>query len=93
MTPLIQTRAEVAAVPVGSNLVEVGNIALNRVEGTVYMHLAKAVDKQRRRPLTLATTAGGTNGWTRFAGSTASLYGWAGVERPGACPKARSDRD
>lgn len=91
MTPLIQSRDEVVALPVDPNLVEVGDIVLTRVKGTVYVHLVRAVDKQRRRVL-IGNNRGGTNGWTGFDRVYGIVVSVAGVERPGARRKARGDR-
>lgn len=91
MTPLIQSRDEVVALPVDPNLVEVGDIVLTRVKGTVYVHLVRAVDEQRRRVL-IGNNRGGTNGWTGFDRVYGIVVSVAGVERPGARRKARGDR-
>ncbi len=63
MVPLIHSRDEVVVAPVDPSLVEVGDIVLTRVSGSVCIHLVKAVDSGRRRVL-IGKSRGGTNGWT-----------------------------
>jgi phage repressor protein C with HTH and peptisase S24 domain len=43
MVPLIHSRDEVVVAPVDPHLVEVGDIVLTKVAGSVYIHLVKAI--------------------------------------------------
>ena len=47
MVPLIRSRQLVTVVPVDPARVEVGDIVLARVAGTVYLHLVSAIDGGR----------------------------------------------
>lgn len=81
MVPLIRSRQLVTVAPVDPALVEVGDIVLARVAGTVYLHLVSAVDRERRR-VQISNDRGRVNGWT----SCAKVYGICtvvdGVTRP-----------
>lgn len=62
MVPLIHSRDEVIVAPVDPNLVEVGDIVLTRVAGSVYFHLVKAIEP--------AKLSGGFRSAITEAGST-----------------------
>jgi len=49
MVPLIRSRQRVIVAPVDPAKLEVGDIVLARVAGTVYLHLVSAVDQARKR--------------------------------------------
>jgi hypothetical protein len=86
MVPLIHSGDEVVVAPVDPTLVEVGDIVLTRVAGSVYIHLVKAIEPARRR-VQIGNNRGGINGWTGFD----RVYGIAvsvdGVDRAGARAK------
>jgi hypothetical protein len=81
MVPLIRSRQLVAVAPVDPATVEVGDIVLARVAGTVYLHLVSAVDATRNR-VQISNNRGRVNGWTGHA----KVYGICtevdGVPRP-----------
>jgi hypothetical protein len=49
MVPLVQSRELVTVSPVDPTRLEVGDIFLARVAGTVYLHLVSALDPARSR--------------------------------------------
>ncbi|WP_338765735.1 S26 family signal peptidase [Nocardia vulneris] len=61
MVPLIRSRQLVTVAPVDPARVEVGDIVLARVAGTVYLHLVTAVDGPR---VQIGNNRGRVNGWT-----------------------------
>ncbi|TDD55423.1 S26 family signal peptidase [Kribbella antibiotica] len=63
MVPLIRSRQEVVVAPVDPAEVEVGDIVLARVAGTVYLHLVSAVDPVKKR-VQISNNRGRINGWT-----------------------------
>jgi ApbE superfamily uncharacterized protein (UPF0280 family) len=63
MVPLIRSRQRVTVAPVDPAKLEVGDIVLARVAGTVYLHLVSAVDQARRR-VQISNNHGRVNGWT-----------------------------
>ncbi|MGW2592839.1 S26 family signal peptidase [Streptomyces sp. NPDC001515] len=63
MVPLIRGRQQVVVAPVVPSAVEVGDIVLARVAGTVYLHLVSAVDRARKR-VQISNNRGRVNGWT-----------------------------
>ncbi|WP_344329595.1 S26 family signal peptidase [Kitasatospora putterlickiae] len=63
MVPLIRSRQSVVVAPVDPSKLEVGDIVLARVSGTVYLHLVSAVDPARRR-VRISNNRGRVNGWT-----------------------------
>jgi hypothetical protein len=65
MVPLIRSRQLVTVAPVDPNRVEVGDIVLARVAGTVYLHLVSAVDANGR--VQISNNRGRVNGWTNHA--------------------------
>jgi hypothetical protein len=66
MVPLIASRDLVTVVPVDASRVEVGDIVLARVAGSVYLHLVSAVDASRGR-VQISNNRGRVNGWTNLA--------------------------
>jgi hypothetical protein len=65
MLPLIRSRDEVVVSPVDHTLVEMGDIVLTKVAGSVYIHLVMAIEPARRR-VQIGNNRGGINGWTGF---------------------------
>ncbi|MFJ9912657.1 S26 family signal peptidase [Actinacidiphila glaucinigra] len=74
MVPLIRSRQQVTVVPVDPSKVEVGDIALARVAGTVYVHLVSAVDPARKR-VQISNNRGHVNGWTGHGRGPRHLHG------------------
>jgi hypothetical protein len=66
MVPLIRSRQRVTVAPVNPAKVEVGDIVLARVAGTVYLHLVSAVDASTGR-VQISNNRGRVNGWTNHA--------------------------
>jgi Peptidase S24-like len=65
MVPLIRSRDLVTVTPVDASKVEVGDIVLAKVAGTVYLHLVSAVDRARGR-VQISNNRGRVNGWTSY---------------------------
>jgi hypothetical protein len=65
MVPLIRSRQLVTVAPVDPEKVEVGDIVLERVAGTVYLHLVSAVDRPKSR-VQISDNRGRINGWTGY---------------------------
>lgn len=63
MVPLIRSRQLVTVAPVDVTRVEVGDIVLARVSGTVYLHLVSALDASTGR-VQISNNRGRVNGWT-----------------------------
>lgn len=63
MVPLIRSRQQVVVAPVDPSKLEVGDIVLARVAGTVYLHLVSSVDPAKKR-VQISNNRGRTNGWT-----------------------------
>lgn len=89
MVPLIRSRQRVTVAPVDPARVEVGDIVLAKVAGTVYLHLVSAVDAATGR-VQISNNRGRVNGWT----SQARVYGICvavdGVPRPRLDGKLRT---
>jgi hypothetical protein len=66
MVPLIRSRQLVTVAPVDPTKVDVGDIVLARVSGTVHLHLVSAVDASTGR-VQISNTRGRINGWTTYA--------------------------
>jgi hypothetical protein len=66
MVPLIRSRQLVTVSPVDAAKVEVGDIVLARVAGTVYLHLVSAIDPSAGR-VQISNNRGRINGWTNHA--------------------------
>lgn len=63
MVPLVRSRDLVTIAPVDPAAVQVGDIVLARVAGTVYLHLVSAVDASGGR-VQISNNRGRVNGWT-----------------------------
>ncbi|WP_445270087.1 GNAT family N-acetyltransferase [Streptomyces sp. DSM 41634] len=88
MVPLVHSRQRVLVAPADPALVEVGDIVLARVSGTVYLHLVSAVDIPRRR-VQISNNHGHVNGWTGHERVLGICLAVDGVPRPGAAAKVR----
>ncbi|GAB4057869.1 hypothetical protein GCM10028775_62850 [Catellatospora paridis] len=66
MVPLIRSRDLVTVAPVDPAAVQVGDIVLARVAGSVYLHLVSAVDAAGGR-VQISNNRGRVNGWTGHA--------------------------
>jgi hypothetical protein len=86
MVPLVRSRDLVTVAPVDPARVEVGDIVLARVAGTVYLHLVSAVDPARAR-VQISNNKGRVNGWTGAARVFGICLDVEGVPRPGARAK------
>ncbi|SNT58750.1 S26 family signal peptidase [Actinacidiphila glaucinigra] len=81
MVPLIRSRQQVTVVPVDPSKLEVGDIVLARVAGTVYLHLVSAVDPARER-VQIRNNRGHVNGWTGHGRVHGICTAVDGVPRP-----------
>ncbi len=81
MVPLIRSRDLVTVAPVDPARVEVGDIVLARVAGTVYLHLVSAVDPARAR-VQISNNKGRVNGWTSAARVFGICLAVEGTPRP-----------
>ncbi|MGH3240508.1 MAG: hypothetical protein ACRDNL_09010 [Spirillospora sp.] len=86
MVPLIRSRQRVAVAPVDASKVEVGDIVLARVAGTVYLHLVSAVDAAKKR-VQISNNRGRINGWTSHDRVFGICVAVDGVARAGAVRK------
>ncbi|GGT25295.1 hypothetical protein GCM10010222_79070 [Streptomyces tanashiensis] len=89
MVPLIRSRQQVVVVPVDPAKLEVGDIVLARVAGTVYLHLVSSVNLARRR-VQISNNRGHINGWTSHDRVFGICVAVDGVPRSGAADKALS---
>ncbi|GJF31046.1 hypothetical protein KNE206_37460 [Kitasatospora sp. NE20-6] len=83
MVPLIRSRQRVVVAPVDPSTLQVGDIVLARVSGTVYLHLVSAVDRARRR-VQISNNRGRVNGWTGHDRVFGICLAVEGVARAGA---------
>lgn len=81
MVPLIRSRALVTVAPVDPSKLEVGDIVLARVAGTVYLHLVSAVEPARKR-VQISNNRGHVNGWTGYGRVHGICTAVDGVPRP-----------
>ncbi|HEX8631078.1 MAG TPA: hypothetical protein VF755_23215 [Catenuloplanes sp.] len=81
MVPLIRSRQLVTVAPVDPTRLDVGDIVLARVAGTVYLHLVSAVDKGTGR-VQISNNRGRVNGWTNHARIYGICTAFDGVARP-----------
>ncbi|MET9879895.1 S26 family signal peptidase [Actinacidiphila glaucinigra] len=81
MVPLIRSRQQVTVAPVDPSKLEVGDIVLARVAGTVYLHLVSAVDPARKR-VQISNNRGHVNGWTGHGRVHGICTAVDGVPRP-----------
>jgi hypothetical protein len=88
MVPLIRSRQLVTVAPVDPTKVEVGDIVLARVAGTVYLHLVSAVDTGARR-VQISNNRARVNGWTNHARIYGICTAVDGVRRPRVDGKVR----
>jgi hypothetical protein len=86
MVPLIRSRQRVIVAPVDPAKLEVGDIVLARVAGTVYLHLVSAVDQARKR-VQISNNRGRVNGWTGYGRVFGICVAVDDVPRPGADAK------
>ena len=91
MVPLIRDRQAVLVAPVDPDRLEVGDIVLARVAGTVYLHLVSAVDPARRR-VQISSNRGRVNGWTSHDRVFGICVAVDGVPRATASRKVRPVR-
>jgi hypothetical protein len=89
MGPLIRSRQLVTVAPVEPSRVQVGDIVLARVAGTVYLHLVSAVDHPAGR-VQISNNRGRVNGWTGHARIFGICTAVDGVARPRLDGKVRS---
>ncbi|MEV6848147.1 S24/S26 family peptidase [Actinoplanes sp. NPDC051411] len=88
MVPLIRSRQLVTVAPVDPAKVEVGDIVLARVAGTVYLHLVSAVDPGAGR-VRISNNRGRVNGWTNHARVYGICTSVDGARRPRLDGKVR----
>lgn len=88
MVPLIRSRQLVTVAPVNATTVEIGDIVLARVAGTVYLHLVSAVDAGRSR-VQISNNRGRVNGWTNHARIYGICTAVDGARRPRVDGKVR----
>ncbi|PBC70911.1 hypothetical protein BX265_5471 [Streptomyces sp. TLI_235] len=91
MVPLVRSRQAVVVAPVDAAKLEVGDIVLARVAGTVYLHLVSALEPARRRAQ-ISNNRGRVNGWTGYDRVFGICVSVEGVPRAGAAAKVRADR-
>jgi hypothetical protein len=89
MVPLIRSRELVTVAPVDPAKVEVGDIVLARVAGTVYLHLVSAVDASGAR-VQISNNRGRVNGWTSHARVFGLCVAVEGRPRPRTTGKVRT---
>jgi peptidase S24-like protein len=88
MVPLIRSRQLVTVAPVDPPKVEVGDIVLARVAGTVYLHRVSAVDRPKAR-VQISNNRGRINGWTSYDRVHGICVAVDGIRRSGADGKVR----
>ncbi|MEU9842930.1 hypothetical protein AB0C69_27345 [Actinomadura sp. NPDC048032] len=86
MVPLIRSGDPVTVAPVDPARLEVGDIVLARVAGTVYLHLVSALDPARGR-VQISNNRGRINGWTGRERVFGICVAVRGDHRPGAMAK------
>ncbi|MBO0867756.1 MAG: phage repressor protein [Micromonosporaceae bacterium] len=89
MVPLIRSRQLVTVAPVNPDLIEVGDIVLARVAGTVYLHLVAAIERGTGR-VQISNNRGRVNGWTNYARIYGICTAVDGTPRPRAEGKSRT---
>lgn len=92
MVPLIRSRQQVIVAPVDPSKVEVGDIVLARVAGTVYLHLVSSVDLARKR-VQISNNRGRVNGWTSHDRVFGICVTVDGITRSGAEGKTLAAAD
>jgi len=88
MVPLIRSQQPLVVAPVDPTKLEVGDIVLARVAGTVYLHLVSSLDQTRNR-VQISNNRGRVNGWTSHDRVFGICVAVAGVTRAGTLEKAR----
>jgi len=88
MVPLIRSRQLVTVAPVDPAKLEVGDIVLARVAGTVYLHLVSALDASEGR-VQISNNRGRVNGWTNHARIYGICVAVDGTCRPRVAGKVR----
>jgi ApbE superfamily uncharacterized protein (UPF0280 family) len=88
MIPLVRSGQLVAVAPVDPATLEVGDIVLARVAGTVYLHLVSALDKARAR-VQISNNRGRINGWTGHDRVFGICVAVEGADRPRITGKVR----
>jgi hypothetical protein len=78
----------VTVAPVDPARLEVGDIVLARVAGTVYLHRVSALDQAKHR-VQISNNRGRINGWTGHDRVFGICLAVEGVERPGALAKVQ----
>ncbi|MEU9074114.1 S24/S26 family peptidase [Kitasatospora sp. NPDC048538] len=86
MVPLIRSRQQVVVAPVDPSKLDVGDIVLARVAGTVYLHVVSAVDQPRKR-VQISNNRGRVNGWTGHDRVFGICLAVEGATRAGAAGK------
>jgi hypothetical protein len=81
MVPLVRSRQLVTVAPVDPGKVEIGDVVLARVAGTVYLHLVCAVEQAKGR-IQIGNNRGRINGWTTHARVYGICLAVDGVPRP-----------
>ncbi|MFI0452301.1 hypothetical protein [Actinomadura sp. 6N118] len=90
MVPLIRSRDLVEVAPVDPAKLEVGDIVLAKVAGTVYLHLVSALDPARGR-VQISNNRGRVNGWTHHARVYGICLAVEDTPRPRALEKIASN--
>lgn len=88
MVPLIRSRQQVTVAPVDPTKLEVGDIVLARVAGTVYLHLISSLDPTRNR-VQISNNHERVNGWTSHDRVYGICVAVEGVPRPNSLSKVR----
>lgn len=89
MIPLILSRQQEVVAPVDPSKLEVGDIVLARVAGTVHLHLVSSVDLAGKR-VQISNNRGRVNGWTSHDRVFGICVTVDGVVRSGAVGKTLS---
>lgn len=89
MVPLIRSRQSVVVAPVDPAKLEVGDIVLARVSGTVYLHLVSSLDPTRNR-VQISNNRGRVNGWTSHDRVFGICVVVEGVSRANSLDKVRA---
>ncbi|WP_037609111.1 hypothetical protein [Streptacidiphilus rugosus] len=89
MVPLIRSRQLVVVAPVDPSKLELGDIVLARVAGSVYLHLVSSLDPTRRR-VQISNNRGRVNGWTSHDRVFGICVAVDGVSRAGAAAKTQA---
>lgn len=70
MVPIINSKDEVTIEPCVPEALEVGDMVLSKVAGSIYLHLISAIDKSKER-IQISNNKGRVNGWTSYT----KIYG------------------